>query len=116
MTLIPPESQSPPFPFSDQRGGLKTMGILLLALGAFSGCFGVYSPATMLGPRAEGVPGPLLRDVVWTVMKYILSAGLLMTFGAGSIRLERWSRPMIMVLSGTWIVYGVVELLTWFAF
>jgi hypothetical protein len=116
MNSIPYQSQTPELPFKDQRGGLKTMGVVLIVLGSFSGCLGVITPANMMGSRTPGMPGPLLRDVLALLVMCLLIAVMLITIGAGSLRIQRWSKPVILVLAGTWAVTGLLGFISWVFF
>ena len=100
-------------PFADQRGGLKAMGVVLIVLGAFMGCLAAFIPMTLLAPRPPGTIGPTPRDLVGGILVYALGAGVLMTAGVGSLRGKRWSRPMVLVVTGSAALMGIIGLVSW---
>lgn len=114
MTLIPYATpEFPHLPFGDQSGGMKAMGIVLIVIGAFAGCLAAFTPVALLVPRPPGVAAPMARDLIAGAAVYALFAGMLITAGVGSLRTKRWSRPAILIISGTWVLGGLLGLISW---
>lgn len=102
----------PDLGFPDQRGGMKVLGIVLIVIGALAGCLAGFTPVALIAPRMPGVPAPLTRDIITGAGVYALFAALLITAGTGSLRVRRWSRPIILIITGTWAVGGVLGLIS----
>jgi hypothetical protein len=105
-------------PFPDQRGGMKMMGVVLMVLGSFSGCMTGLMPLAMLTPRLAGAQAtagqqPHLRDVIGSVLMFGTGAAALFTVGAGSYRARRWSRPIALILLGTWMITGMAGFISY---
>lgn len=115
MSSIPYETPNTPhgLEFPDQRGGMKALGIVMIVMGAFAFCAAGATPLALLAPRVQGVPGPQARDMFAGAAMYALGAVVLVTAGVGSLRGRRWSRPVILILSGSWAIGGLVGLVTW---
>lgn len=108
-------------PFPDQRGGLRMMGVVLMVLGGMSGCLTALTPAMLMMPKAVGAQPSLaaqpgMRDVLSAVVLYAVVAAALICVGAGSFRIRRWSRPIAMVLLGTWAAAGASGFISWILF
>lgn len=115
MSSLPYESPAhpPELPFADQRGGMKTMGVVLIVIGCFCACLTAFIPMALLAPKMSGQPGPQFQDLVTAGLMYLAAAGVLVTVGAGSLRIRRWSRPIILSITGPWAVLSLVGLLMW---
>src|SRR4051794_35206030 len=100
-------------PFADQRGALRTLGVVLIVLGAFSTCLTITLPLALVAPRMAGIPGPAARDLAAAALIYLMSSVLLVTLGVGSLRIRRWSRPAVVIVSGTAALGGLVSTLSW---
>ena len=106
-------------PFTDQRGGLKMMGALLIAVGLLGGCLGIASQAMMLSPQAAAAAGGApasTRQVVAALVVMALTAGLFVTLGTASVRLRRWARPLVVGLTATWVLVGAAKVASVIAF
>jgi hypothetical protein len=102
----------PSLPFADQRGGLKAMGVILILIGAVLGCLGALTPLSLL-VTVPGQPKPMARDILLGAGMYLLMSTILITAGVGSLRAKRWSRPMVIIVSGTWTAVGTLGLISW---
>jgi hypothetical protein len=133
MTAIsyqtPPDAQV--LPFKDRRVSMKVVGVLLILLGAFSGCLSVLAPvgmvvAVMFQPPAAATPGATtapvaltqrpeldLRTMAFALSVYILATVLFVWSGIGALKLRRWVRPVMLVIGWTWLVSGIAGLVYW---
>jgi hypothetical protein len=103
----------PELPFKDQRGGLKTLGVVMMVLASFSGCLALMTPFTLLAPRPAGIPGASARDLAAGLLLYMLAAFILMTIGVASLRVRRSARPGVLVIAGTWAAMGFIGFVSW---
>jgi hypothetical protein len=92
---------------------MQILGVVLMVLGSISGCMAAFSPLALLAPRMSGQPVPAIRDLIVGAILYLLIAVLLIVLGTGSFRLRRWSRPVILVITGTWALSGLLSLVSW---
>src|SRR5688572_1532958 len=115
MSSIPYETPQGPtdLGFVDQRGGMKALGIVMIVMGAFFFCAAGATPLALLAPKMPGVPSPQARDMFAAAGLYTLGAVVLVTAGVGSLRGRRWSRPIILILSGSWAIGGLLGLISW---
>jgi hypothetical protein len=108
-------------PFTDQRGGLKMMGVVLIVLGGMCGCLTALMPLSVMMPKLAGAqPGlaqqPRLRDLIASLVMLAMGAALLVSIGAGTYRVRRWSRPVAMIILGTWSAMGALAFISWLFF
>src|SRR5688500_18364489 len=113
MTSVPYETPNVPPDVVDQRGGMNALGIVLIVIGALAGCLAAFTPLALLAPLPPGMAKPMARDVLVGAATYAGAAVLLVTAGVGSIRGRRWSRPVILIITGTWAVGGLMGLVSW---
>jgi len=84
--------------------------LLLVVLGF--GCLflaGFAAVIALTGPPGAPAPGDLgvaLSGIVF----YVILAVCCFALGSGSLRLRRWSRPLVLILSWLWLASGVVSL------
>ena len=114
-------------PFKDRRTSLRVAGVLLVVLGAISGCFGAMTPlgmiAAAMAPRPATMPGagapaaaPFqydFRTMAVAGAMYVIAAALFIWAGVGSLRLRRWAKPVMLVLGWSWLVTGVGGTVYW---
>jgi hypothetical protein len=106
----------PDLPFTDQRGVLRTLGVVLIVLGSFTTCLTFTLPMALIAPRMAGIPGPAPRDLAAAALIYVLSSVVLITLGVGSLRIRRWSRPIVVIVGGTAALGGLASTLSWLLF
>lgn len=116
-------------PFKDRRTSLKVIGVLMIVFGAISACFGGLTPLGMwMSSRAvlQMPPGGAAAASTRPVMHaqlvdyrtmamaggfYLVAAALMIWIGVGSLRVRRWARPVMLVLSWSWLITGGVSFL-----
>jgi hypothetical protein len=85
---------------------------MAVAMGAFLIALGLLHP---LLPMLSGMIDdgqPIETHTVWMGLMLYLSIGTVMVWaGVGSMRRRRWVRPIMLFLSGTWLIVGVFVLL-----
>jgi hypothetical protein len=81
------------------------MGIFALLMAAVTGVVTLSGTA-----GAPGVPPPDPRMILPGVFFYLLLAAYYIATGIGSIRVQRWARPIVQIVSWLWLVSGVVSL------
>ena len=140
MTAIPyaTPAEAQRLPFKDRRLSLKVMGVLLILLGFLTGCLSIMAPigmvaATMLQPPPGIAPGaapgtapaPVLRPqpatptdldyrtLVFALCVYLLATLVFVWSGIGALRLQRWVRPVMLVVGWTWLVSGAAGIVYW---
>lgn len=107
---------------ANRKGLLMAMGIILICFGAMAGCMTVLMPVGMAfqqvaanNPAATQAgfttteQSPL--HLVVAMLIYGLIAGGLIWTGIGSIRAQRWVRPIVLIFSTMWLAIGCVVLI-----
>ncbi|MEX0775898.1 MAG: hypothetical protein WD042_09320 [Phycisphaeraceae bacterium] len=104
-------------PFRDRRTALIVAGILLILIGALSGCMAALIPvglllANLVAPdgRAGAVHVPDVRSITMGVVLYLLVALLFVWLGVGSIRARRWVRSIALSVAWMWLIMGAISL------
>jgi hypothetical protein len=103
--------------FKNRRTGLTLFGVVAIVIGGFWGLFAVLAPLSALavgsGVMSAGDTMPSLRSVVAGSLLYAGIAAVFIWAGVGSVRLRRWCRPIMVTLSWTWLLSGLVGLVFW---
>lgn len=96
--------------FKNRRTGLLVLGILEILLG---GLCALLVPLMVLGQvMAANMTGGSAnyRMAVPGVLMYGLLAVAFIWLGIGSIRCRRWARALLLILSWSWLVTGVIAI------
>src|SRR4051812_28009618 len=118
-------SPNAPLGFRNRKGGLIAFGIILIVLGAMSGCLAIFmpvafqiqqqqmrriSPATTLTATTSAVANDAFqfRVTLITMAIYVLVAGTFIWIGIGSVRARRWVRPIVLIIATLWLISGVI--------
>ena len=118
MTHIPyATAMPPPLPFKDRRGALKAMGVILIVIGAGWGLLFLGSVAMVLAFRSAGVAPPggqpppqsAPRDLATGVVVNLAVSAFFVWTGAGSVRVRRWVRPIILIAAWAWLLAGIAS-------
>ena len=101
-------------PFRDRRGGLVTFGVLFIVFGSLAGCMGLVSPLSLIAlyrmPGAfPGSRAVLITTMVMASFVYISVAAVLIWIGIGSVKSQRWVRPLILIGSTLTIVISLLS-------
>jgi hypothetical protein len=75
------------------------LGLFCLLMAAVSGL------GVMAGPGGGPAPDPLM--MLPGIFFYLLLAAYFVVTGIGSVRLRRWARPIVLIVSWVWLVSGV---------
>jgi len=102
--------------FKDRRGGLIAFGIVLILLGCVCVLLVAMMALTQVWlQRAASASGPradVMADSYRTMLgASLMYGGLAVTFiwlGVGSIMARRWARALVLILSWTWLITGVI--------
>jgi len=78
------------------------LGLFCLLMAAVSGLGVAAGPG---GPSGATAPDP--RMMVPGILFYVLLAVYYITTGIGTVRLRRWARPIVLIVSWFWLVSGV---------
>ena len=101
----------PPLPeFKDRSTGLIVFGILEILLGCLCA---LLVPLMLLGQvmSAKATGGaPNFRMAIPGMMMYAMLAVAFIWLGVGSIRCRRWARALLLILSWSWLVTGVIAI------
>ena len=94
--------------FKDRHAGLVVFGILELLLGCLCAllCPLMLLAASMSGQGGGMPPGMMIQNVVF----YGLLAVAFIWLGIGSILSRRWARALLLIVSWSWLVVGVLTL------
>ena len=113
MTQSPSHEASADTPPFSTRG-LIAMGVVLIVLGAISGCFALLIPLAPLlarsAPQHQQVAAIDARSIAAAVLMHGAIAALLITLGVASCRALRWSVPAILSIAWIWLITGVIGL------
>ncbi len=100
----------PPPVYYDRSTGLIVFGILTILLGCVCGLLAVVTPLSQLVvPADQRVDfGQLLP----ALGLYAIMAVALIWLGVGSILAYRWARALLLIFSWSWLVIGLIEMVT----
>ena len=124
----PPQYAAAPIPYAavarpqlehDRRGGLIAFGIISIVIGSLAGCLAVLSPFSLMAMSfAPGAVAPreVIIQIVITTVIYGAAAVLFIWTGIGSIRCQRWVRPIVISLGWPTIIAGFFTLAGWVLF
>jgi hypothetical protein len=106
----PPE---PAPPFEDRGVRLRLFGSLAILAGCALVLLGLLHLLPLLG--AGGMPAAETgladgRTYAMGALLYALLGGAFVWIGAGSVRMRRWARPLMLTLAWTWLLGGVCVL------
>jgi hypothetical protein len=109
------EPTGPPAEHKDRSTLLFAFGIAEIVMGLFTLLMAAVTVVAMLAgtgglPGAPGVQPPNPRMVAPGLFFYLLLAAYFITTGIGSMRIRRWARPIVLIVSWLWLVSGVVSL------
>jgi hypothetical protein len=108
----PIEPTLPPVPYKDRSAGLIVFGILTILLGSLSG---LLVPLMLVGQmasaKATGAPPPF-SAILPGISIYGLLAVALVWLGIGSIMARRWARALLLIFSWSWLVMGMLVLVS----
>lgn len=94
-----------PGAFRDRRGPLLVAGILEIVMGA---CAVMMAGMMVLAVAMQEAQGVSTAGVAPGVVMYVMVGALFIALGIGSIRAKRWVRALWLVISGGWLVCGVL--------
>lgn len=104
------QSVNPVGPVKGQTG-LLIFGILAILLGAGSGCMGLMAPISLLVPQPRGAARMQAGAVIGGALLYLAVAGGFIWMGVGSIRRQRWVRPVVLAVMSLALVAGIFTLI-----
>jgi hypothetical protein len=108
--MQPIDYQTPegPIGFRSRKTMLLVMGIILIAMGAISGCMGIVAPiGIIVSQKANPAVQHNVRDMAAGLGILVLVSIALIWGGIGSIRCRRWIRPLVLILGTLGLVVGV---------
>jgi MFS family permease len=114
MTEIQYQGVPIALPFRNRKGGLIGWGVVLIVLGALSGCLTLAIPLALAtaGMAPSPRPANYIAGMIISIVLYGGTTAVLLTLGIGSVRCRRWVRPLVMILATAAIVAGVSALIT----
>ncbi len=92
--------------FRGWRGAAFTFGLIAVILGSLGGCGGIFFPLLLLVP-AQPQPLPV-GQVISTSILYLSLGGGLIWLGIGAMRMQRWVRPLILILGTLTLLGGLL--------
>jgi len=97
-----------PYGYADRKTGLIVFGILIILMGLVCALF---VPLMILGQSMapQGSTG-MTHTILPAAVMYLGIAVVFIWLGIGSIMARRWARALLLVLSGSWLVMGVVSM------
>jgi hypothetical protein len=96
------------------QGGLKAWGIVLIVFGALSALFAVLALAFVVMITSNMVPRAQRQDplaLLAGVGVYAVAAVVLIWLGIGSLKGQRWVRPLVIVANSLIISSAVISLI-----
>lgn len=106
MSIEPPV----PIEFKDRRTGLIIFGILTTFMGAVCALF---VPLMLLGQAMSARTTGVSQDFRSLIPGMLMFASLAITFiwlGIGSMMARRWARALLLVISWSWLVVGIISI------
>jgi hypothetical protein len=111
--MVPPtDAVYPSTEFKDRKGGLVVFGVLTLLIGGLCALMSlgmvalVFHPSTM----ANGAPPPNPQAMALAVVEFVALAAILIWLGIGSMLARRWARALLLILSWSWLLVGLIAL------
>jgi MFS family permease len=102
--------------YKDRRAGLIFFGALAIGVGALCAILVplLFLALFLMPPSTSGLNG---RTTVTAVMSYSAMAAVLIWLGIGSILCRRWARTLLLILSWSWLLAGIllIGIFVWFA-
>lgn len=98
-----------PHSYADRKTGLIVFGILIILMGLICA---LLVPLMILGQSMapQGSPGTAMHTILPAALMYLGIAVVFIWLGIGSIMVRRWARALMLVLSASWLVMGVVSM------
>src|SRR5207248_3270305 len=95
--------------FKDRKAGLVIFGILTALIG---GLCALMVPLMLFGQAMATKQGAAMgtHTILPVATMYVGMAVIFIWLGIGSIMARRWARALLLVLSWSWLVIGVVSL------
>ena len=100
--------------YKSRRGWLIAFGILEILIGGAFLLVLAFSAFLFLGHAGANLPpNPMSPHVlmVFVTVEYLVLAAIFITGGIGSIRSKNWARIYMLVVSGFWLVIGILTTL-----
>jgi hypothetical protein len=94
--------------YKDRRAGLVVFGILQIALGLLAALMSLFMVVGVLAGSAAARGAAQARVMAPAALLYLAVAVMFVVLGIGSIRARRWARAIILALSWTWLIVGVL--------
>lgn len=94
--------------FVDQRAGLIVFGVLEIIIGCLCA---LMVPLMLFGMAVQGASGGVATDrgmMVFCAMYYGAIAAAFIWLGIGSILCRRWARALLLIISWSWLLVGVL--------
>ncbi len=113
MTQISYQTPDVPRDFPNRKSALLAFGIIMILMGALAGCGTLLMPAALIIQRsalASMQPQQTIQPgmIVMAVAIYAAVATGLIWTGIGSIRAQRWVRPIVLIFGTLWLAMGIV--------
>jgi len=99
---------TPPLSYKDRSAGLTVFGILTLLLG---GLCAFFVPLMLVGQMVAARANPSQTNPATILPAIVIYGGLavmLIWLGIGSIRARRWARALLLIFSWSWLIVGLV--------
>src|SRR5206468_890911 len=98
------------------RYGMITIGVVLICIGALSACGGAMMPMTvMMGNLGAGQNGPPVphqtQMIIGLTLLYLTLAGGMIFVAIGTLRCQRWARPVVIVVSAGCLITGIAAMI-----
>ena len=101
-------------PFKSRRGWIIGFGILELLIGCLSVLMGVLVFIALMllnqAPRPTGTPEMQTAGAIVGLIFYAGLGAIFLVIGIGSLRFKNWARIAAQVVSGCWLVTGLISL------
>jgi MFS family permease len=99
-----------PIEFKDRKTGLLIFGILTALMGAVCALF---PPVMLLGQAVSARTTGVSRDFQTLIPGIVVFTSLATTFiwlGIGSMMARRWARALLLVISWSWLIVGIISI------
>ena len=109
MNEPPPLPPMPPAvpDFKDRRAGLKVFGVLEILCGALAGLMTLFALFSVFMASRHVQNGMALWQVIATMIWFPVAAVALIWLGVGSLQARRWAHALSLVVSWSWLLFGV---------
>jgi hypothetical protein len=98
--------------YKDRSTGLIVFGILTILLGCMAGLLILLMLVGQAAAAYTNAPPTPLSAILPAMFIYVVLAVALVWLGIGSVKARRWARALLLIFSWSWLVMGLIALVS----